>query len=157
MMKIQESLKKMSSSLQSNQALYASALVGRTVLVASNQLNLDVEGDANKAIVDLPARMSYLSASIYTKTDELVQTIALGQPGPGYFQFVWDGIGKDNQRAIAGNYTVKIKGVYDGKEIALKTLTSANIDSVSLSKHGEGLKLNVSGVGMVPYDQVQLK
>ena len=38
--KMQESLQQMASSLQSNQALQASALVGRKVLVNSDQLDL---------------------------------------------------------------------------------------------------------------------
>lgn len=36
-----------------------------------------------------------------------------------------------------------------------KTMVYGNIDSVSLSQNGEGLKLNVSGIGQVSLDQVR--
>lgn len=152
--KMQESLQQLASSLQSNQALQASALVGRKVLVNSDKLNLGAEGDV-KAAIDMPAGLSNLSASIYSESGELIKTIPLGQPQPGFFQFAWDGTGQNEQRLAAGKYSVKVTGTYGGQEVALKTMTSANVDSVSLGQNGEGLKLNVSGVGSVSLDQVR--
>lgn len=152
--RMQESLQQMATSLQSNQALQASALVGRKVLVHSDSLSLGSEGEVKTAI-DMPAGLSNPTASIYTESGELLKTIPLGQPAPGFFQFNWDGTGQNNQRLAAGNYKIKVNGVYGGQEVALKTMTSANIDSVSLGQNGEGLKLNVSGVGSISLDQVR--
>ncbi|MCW8407764.1 flagellar hook assembly protein FlgD [Legionella sp. PATHC035] len=152
--KMQESLQQMATSLQSNQALQASALVGRKVLVNSNTLQLGAEGDS-KAAVDIPPGLSNLSASIYSDTGELIKTISLGQPTPGFFQFSWDGTGGDNNRVKEGKYKVDVHAVYGGKEVSLKTMTSANVDSVSLGQNGEGLKLNVAGVGPISLDQVR--
>lgn len=152
--KMQKSIEQMASSLQSNQALQASALVGRKVLVNSNKLSLNAEGDA-KAGIELPAGVNNLNASIYSESGELLKTIPLGQPTPGFFQFAWDGTGQDNKRLPAGNYKVEVRGNYGGKEVSVKTLTSANVDSVSLGQNGEGLKLNVAGVGSVSLDEVK--
>ncbi len=152
--KMQESLQQLASSLQSNQALQASALVGRKVLVNSNSLSLGAEGEAKTAI-DMPAGLSNLTASIYSESGELIKTIPLGQPEPGFFQFGWDGTGQDNKRLAAGKYKVEVRGTYSGQEVSLKTMTSANVDSVSLGQNGEGLKLNVAGVGSVSLDQVR--
>lgn len=152
--RMQDSLQQMASSLQSNQALQASALVGRKVLVQSDNLSLGSEGSVKTAI-DMPAGLANLTASIYSESGELLKTIPLGQPAPGFFQFDWDGVGQGDQRLAAGNYKVKVNGTYGGKEVALKTMTSANVDSVSLGQNGEGLKLNVSGVGAISLDQVR--
>lgn len=152
--KMQESLQQMASSLQSNQALQASALVGRKVLVNSDHVALGADGDV-KAAIDMPAGLSNLTASIYSESGELLKTIPLGQPQPGFFQFGWDGTGQGNERAAAGNYKVTVRGIYGGKEVALNTMTSANVDSVSLGQNGEGLKLNVAGVGSVSLDKVR--
>lgn len=152
--KMQESLQQLASSLQSNQALQASALVGRKVLVNSNSLSLGAEGEAKTAI-DMPAGLSNLTASIYSESGELIKTIPLGQPEPGFFQFGWDGTGQDNKRLASGKYKVEVRGTYSGQEVSLKTMTSANVDSVSLGQNGEGLKLNVAGVGSVSLDQVR--
>lgn len=152
--KMQDSLQQLASSLQSNQALQASALVGKKVLVNGDTLRLGPEGDVKTAI-DMPAGLSNLSASIYSKTGELVKTMPLGQPLPGFFQFSWDGTGQSNQRLESGDYTIEVRGTYGGKEVALYTMTSANVDSVSLGQNGEGLKLNVSGIGAVSLDQIR--
>lgn len=152
--KMQDSLQQLASSLQSNQALQASALVGRKVLVNSGRLNLGAEGDV-KAAIDMPAGLSNPTAKIYSKSGELIKTMPLGQPTPGFFQFSWDGKGENNQRVEAGEYTVEVHGVYSGKEVSLKTMTSANVDSVSLGQNGEGLKLNVAGIGSVSLDEVR--
>ncbi len=152
--RMQESLQQMATSLQSNQALQASVLVGRKVLVPSDTLSLGTEGSPKTAI-DIPAGLGNLSASIYSEGGELLKTIPLGQPNPGFFQFDWDGTGNGEQRLAVGKYKVKVTGIYGGQEVALKTMTSANVDSVSLGQNGEGLKLNVSGVGSVSLDQVR--
>ncbi|CZG13704.1 flagellar hook assembly protein FlgD [Legionella pneumophila serogroup 1] len=152
--KMQESLQQLASSLQSNQALQASALVGRKVLVNSNTLSLGTEGDA-KAAIDMAPGVSNLRAAIYTESGELIKTIPLGQPEPGFFQFSWDGTDQSNQRLTSGRYTIKVTGTYGGQEVALKTMTSANVDSVSLGQNGEDLKLNVAGVGSVYLSQVR--
>ncbi|WP_454783917.1 flagellar hook assembly protein FlgD [Legionella sp. WA2024007413] len=152
--KMQESLQQMATSLQSNQALQASALVGRKVLVNSNALQLGVEGDA-KAAVDIPPGLSNLNASIYSESGELIKTIPLGQPSPGFFQFNWDGTGNDSNRVKEGKYKIEVHAVYGGQEVSLKTMTSTNVDSVSLGQNGEGLKLNVAGIGPISLDQVR--
>lgn len=152
--KMQESLQQLATSLQSNQALQASALVGRKVLVNSDHMSIGAEGDT-KAAIDLPPGVSNLTASIYSEAGELLKTIPLGQPAPGFFQFSWDGMGSDNKHVPAGNYKIKVTGNYGGREVALRTMTSANVDSVSMSQNGEGLKLNVSGVGSISLDEVR--
>jgi flagellar basal-body rod modification protein FlgD len=152
--KMQKSLEQLATSLQSNQALQASALVGRKVLVNSDTLTLDATGEA-KAAMDLPLGVNNLSASVYTTSGELVKTIPLGQPAPGFFQFAWDGNGQDGKRMASGYYRMDVRGMSNGREVHLKPLATANVDSVSLGQNGEGLKLNVAGVGPVTLDQVR--
>ncbi|KTC77965.1 flagellar hook assembly protein FlgD [Legionella brunensis] len=152
--KMQESIQNLASSLQSNQALQASALVGRKVLVNSNVMNLGQEGEA-KAAVDVPAGVDNLNAEIYSESGELIRKIPLGQQSAGLCEFSWDGFNQKGERVPAGKYTVKVNGIYSGQEVALKTMTAANVDSVSLGQNGEGVKLNVAGVGSVSLNDVK--
>ena len=96
-----------------------------------------------------------MSASIYAESGELIKIISLGQPDPGLFQFSWDGTGEDNNRIKEGRYKVEVHAVDGGKDVSLKTMTFANVDSVSLGQNGEGLKLNVAGIGPVSLDQIR--
>lgn len=151
---MQASLEKLASSLQSNQALQASALVGRKVLVNSNTMNLGAEGDAKASINSIPG-INNLTASIYSSSGELIKTIPLGESKDGLNEFSWDGTDKNNQRVAAGAYIVKVTGDYGGQSVSLQPMTLANVDSVSLGQNGEGLKLNVAGVGSVSLSDVQ--
>lgn len=151
---MQNSLAQLTSSLQSNQALQASALVGRKVMVNSNKLNLPAEGEV-KAAVNLPSGVSQLTASVYNEAGELVRSIPLGQPTPGLKEFSWDGMNQKGERAAAGSYTFKVTGQYNGQDVALKPLVTANVDSVSLSNQNEGVKLNLAGIGTVLLSDVQ--
>lgn len=152
--KMQESIQDLASSLQSNQALQATSLVGHKVLVNSENLTLEQEGES-KAAVNIPVPVENLTASIYSETGELIRKIPLGQQNLGLCNFSWDGLNQTGVRMPAGKYAVKVNGIYSGKEVALKTMTAANIESVSLGQNGEGIKLNVAGVGQVSLNDVK--
>jgi len=152
---MEASIEKLTSSLQSNQALQASALVGRKVLVNNSTLNLGAEGEVKSSINAVPG-LSNLTASVYSSSGELIKTIPLGQPTQsGNFEFSWDGTDKNNQRASAGAYTVKVSGTYNGQTVKIPTMSYANVDSVTLGQNGDGLKLNVAGIGAVSLSDVQ--
>jgi len=151
---MQSSIAQLASTLQSNQALQASALVGRSVVVDGNKLALGNEGGA-KASFNMTAGLNELNASIYSPAGELVKTIPLGQPNPGLTEIPWDGTDGNNQRVAAGTYTVKVTGLDHGKETVVPTMVTANVDSVSLGQNGEGLKLNVAGIGSIALSDVK--
>lgn len=152
--RMQESIQQLASSLQSNQALQASALVGRKVLVNSNIMHLANEGSA-KVAVEVPAKVDDLSAAVYSESGELITKIPLGQREVGQFEFNWDGMNQKGERMPAGKYTIKVNGIYQGQEVALKTMIAANVDSVSLGQNGEGVRLNVAGIGSVPLSEIK--
>lgn len=152
--KMQESMEQMASSLQSNQALQATSLVGKKVLVNSNAMQLEPEGDSKLAI-DVPAPVKNVRAFIYSDKGELVRTISLGDRSTGQFDYSWDGLDEKGERMTAGKYTLRVSGVYEGKEVGLKTMTASNVDSVSLGNSGEGVKINVAGVGTVSLNDVR--
>lgn len=153
--KMQSSLQELASSLQSNQALQASALVGRKVLINNDKLSISDQSPDAKVTVEMFKGVTNLSASIYSESGELIKTIPLGQPEPGYFEFTWDGTQKSGERAPTGKYRVEVHGSYAGNEGALDTMTSSNVNSVSLGQNGEGLRLNVDGVGSVSLADVR--
>lgn len=152
--KMQESLQQLAGSLQSNQALQASSLVGRKVLINSNVAQLAGDGGV-KINVETPAPVNNLTAFIYSSAGELVRKIPLGQHNTGMFDFTWDGMSDKGEKLAPGNYIVGVNGLYGDQEVALKTMMAANVDSVSLGFNGEGVRLNVAGIGEVPLEQVK--
>ncbi|MGC1182840.1 flagellar hook assembly protein FlgD [Legionella sp.] len=152
---VHDSMQQMTNSLQSNQALQASALVGRKVMISSDSLKLEKEGNV-KIAIDMPSGASNLNASIYGESGQLMKTIVLGQQKPGFFQFAWDGTGQDGVRLEEGKYKVAVHDTYVGQEVVVfETLVFANVDSVSLGQSSERLRLNVSGAGLILLEQVK--
>jgi flagellar basal-body rod modification protein FlgD len=151
---MQKSMEKLVSSLQSNETMQASSLVGHNVLVNSNKINLAAEGGA-KAAVEVPAGMKEITASIYSESGALIKTISLGQPAEGIHHFEWDGFDTKGEKMPAGNYDIKLQGTYQGQEYPLPVMSNAKVESIRISQYGKGVILNVSGIGDVSLNDVR--
>lgn len=144
--KMQASLDNLTTSLQSNQALQASVLVGRKVFVQGDSAAFN-GSEAIKVGMELPASANNMQAHVYSANGELVNTLPLGTHEPGFFDFSWDGKNKQGETMPAGQYSIKVQGLSEGESQSFGTMIAANVDSVSLGK-GE-VKLNVAGIGSV--------
>ncbi len=150
---LQKSFAGLSASLQSNQALLASSLVGRSVLVPSAQAVL-ADGGAVSGVVDLPVASAHVAVGIYTETGQLLRRIDLGAQAAGQARFTWDGRTEAGQPLAPGRYRLRAESVDGGVTTARDTLVSTRVDSVSLGGT-QGLMLNLAGLGSVPLAQVR--
>ena len=143
----------LSNSMQSSQALTASALVGRMVEVptASGYLEKDkyVQGT-----IGLETSTANLVMNIYDKDDKLVMTKNLGSQAAGDLPFAWDGTKSDGTKADAGLFRFEVLAK-DGKESTkVQTYIGANVNSVTIGAN-QAVMLNVNGVGSVPLTDVK--
>ncbi len=153
MQRISSSVNNFSTQFQSSQALQASAMVGRTVLVPASESPLDANG-AISGIVDLQESTSSLSIDIYNGSGELVNQFNLGQQPAGTVPFVWDGTNSKGEQMPFDNYTIKAQASRTSGAEQATTLLSANVNSVSIAQGG-GISLNLYGMGAVPLAQVR--
>ncbi|MFV2059504.1 MAG: flagellar hook assembly protein FlgD [Gammaproteobacteria bacterium] len=163
---IKNSFETLANSLQSNQALQASSLVGRSVLVPGGNVVLQDEGNVTAA-VDLPQATGDLRVNILNSAGELVQTLSLGQQKAGTTTISWDGtitkkltdekgeVKTVTERAAPGVYTLKAGFMSEGKTQAAQTLVSDAVESVSLGKPGEPIVLNLTNSGMIKLPDVK--
>jgi flagellar basal-body rod modification protein FlgD len=138
---------------RSTQALQASAMVGKTVLVASDLALLGASGEVN-GTVDVPASTGGVQVSILNGSGELVRQMELGGKPPGSAKFTWDGKDGNGGAVPQDSYYVVASGAYPGGSQQLGTMMSANVDSVSLGKGGS-ISLNLAGMGSIDLSQVQ--
>jgi flagellar basal-body rod modification protein FlgD len=144
----------MSAAFQSNQALQASTMVGRDVLVPSDQAVLESEGDLHGA-VDLDEAATSVIVSVTDASGQLVHRVDLGYQSAGLVEFDWNGLDSDGNRAAAGTYTLSAE-VYQGDEVtAGETLTTVSVESVTLGQAGQDLTLTVSELGDIPMSQIR--
>ncbi len=138
----------LSASFQSNQALQASTMVGRDVLVPGNRTLLGADGTI-KAAAELPGSTGALSASIYDAGGQLVRQISLGAHEEGLVEFTWDGLTDSGQQAPPGSYSIAVTASFNNETHAVETLVAAKVESVTLGKAGTGMQLNLAGLGPV--------
>jgi flagellar basal-body rod modification protein FlgD len=160
-----ERLNKTFNSFMSNNALQASSLVGRSVTVESEKSTL-VKGGIVAGSAELAYSTKNLNISIYDEKGSLVQKIPVGEVPKGEMVFRWDGqnmevngqlldweAGEDSA-AAAGEYKFEITADQNGKNEALKTSLSANVNSVTIGENG-ALILNLAGIGAVDANKVK--
>ncbi|GAA3586434.1 MULTISPECIES: flagellar hook assembly protein FlgD [Marinobacter] len=147
MQKVSSAVDNVVGEFRSTQALQASAMVGRTVLVPGTAAKLVSEGEIEGAVA-VQASTSNLKISIKNSAGELVRQIDLGQAAKGYEKFTWDGNDANGDPLPPGKYEFVAEGSYPSGTEQLGTLISANVDSVSLGGAGE-ITLNLAGQGSV--------
>lgn len=151
--KLNSSMETLLSGYQSSQALQASSLVGRKVIVPTEKAVVDTS-ETFKASMVLPVSSSNVYVNVYDDTGAVVNRINMGQQEAGNISFMWDGKDASGNTLPPGTYKFEAQATYEGETKALYTLLPANVDSVTLG--GSELMLNLAGLGSVPLSHVQV-
>ena len=154
MQSLNDSVTYIAAGLQSSQALQASSLVGRNVIVQTDKAVVDTSKDM-KGTVNLTSSSTATSVGIYDKDDKLVRTLDLGTQKAGNIDFTWDGLNDDGEAAPAGTYTFKATASIDGKATAMTTNLPASVTSVTMGTNGSEMTLNLAGLGSVALSKIQ--
>jgi len=163
---LKDSFNTLANALQSSQALQASSMVGRQVMVPGNIAELNEQGGL-RGSVEIPHAAEKVTVKIFNKAGAQMKVIDLGPQRPGSTQFNWDGVIKSvadampdapvsqGVRADPGVYSIKAEAIIDGKPTAIKTFTVDKVDSVSLAKDTQGVTLNLKHAGATLLSDVQ--
>lgn len=143
------------SSYQSSQALQASSLVGRKVIVPTETAMVDT-AETFKASLVLPTSSTNVYVNVYDAAGSVVNRINLGQQEAGNVSFMWDGKNAGGEMMAPGAYRFEAQASYEDGTKGLYTLLPANVDSVTLGKNGGEMTLNLAGLGSVPLSSVQI-
>jgi flagellar basal-body rod modification protein FlgD len=153
MQKLSSQVENFATSYQSSQALQASAMVGRTVLVPGTDAPMSSDGTIS-GMVDLEASTGSLKVSIFNASGELVNELNMGQQLAGSVPFSWDGKNMNGEEMPYDQYTIKAETNQGGEVSQVTTLLSANVSSVSIGTGG-AISLNLAGVGAIPLEEVR--
>lgn len=151
--KLQSSFAALSSSLQSDQALQAAALVGRTALVPAGAARI-AAGESVEGAVELPSSAVDVTVVITDAAGEVVRQIDLGTRPAGFAEFAWDGLDAGGAPAPAGSYAISARARIAGRTESASTFVAAHVDSVTLGGSG-GLALNLAQLGSAPLASVR--
>ncbi len=153
---LKKSFDSLGLALQSNQALQASGLVGRNVLINSKQGYLPPTGKGTmQGVVDLPNAVGNLQVKIYNGAGEIVRSVNLGQQNAGQVRYEWDGTSDAGLPLAAGIYKVSAEAKFNDKTYSFDTLAVAPVESVMIGRNGAGMTLNVGALGSVNFSDVR--
>ncbi|MGW8170707.1 MAG: flagellar hook assembly protein FlgD [Stutzerimonas stutzeri] len=153
--KLNSSMQTILSGYQSSQALQASSLVGRKVIVPTDKAVVDTS-ETFKASLVLPTSSNNVFVNIYDSTGASVARVNMGQQQAGNVSFMWDGKDASGNVVPPGTYHFEAQATYQGETKGLYTLLPANVDSVTLGQNGGELMLNLAGIGSIGLSQVQI-
>lgn len=146
---MQASFNQVATSLQSNQMLSASSLIGRQVLVPSSQITTtDGKTGGITGAVSVPGTTSDVQVTISDASGNPVRTLDLGAQPAGLATFQWDGLDASGKPAPPGNYTLSA-----GPASAPFT-TYASGPVIGVGNTSNGANLQVGGVGSVTFNQI---
>lgn len=144
---LQTSFDSLSQSLQGNQLLQASSMVGRSVEVPSAVGSLQAGG--MDGAVNVPDGGGTVLVQVTNTAGNVLRTINLGTPTQGLAPFHWDGKGDDGSALPDGAYGLKAQI----GNTAVATYVSGKVKGVGMTG-ADGAYLDVDGFGGVLLSQV---
>ena len=150
--KLNTTLESMMSQSQASQSLQASSMIGHTVLVAGNRVELN----AGKGVfaIDLPSTADSVKVTIRDSTGAAVRTMSLGQQATGVLQLPWNGTTDSGSAAADGGYTFEVKAMLAGKAVDATALSYGAVSSVSTNS-SLGVQLNLGNMGAVSLSDIK--
>jgi len=145
--------KSLSSNLLSSQALQASNLIGRQVLVDHDQGHLPEDGSLLGA-VELESSSPSVAVKVLDNSGELIARVDLGSQQKGMVPFSWDGTMIDGQRASSGRYKLEVEAVYGSTTESLTPQIVDQVHSLTIGRAGQEMSVELENTGTVSFNQV---
>jgi len=143
----------LSANLQSSQALQASNIIGRQVLVNHDQGYLP-EGGSLLGAVELESSSSDIAVNVFDASGELLGRVDLGAQQAGVVPFSWDGTMIDGQRASSGRYRIEVEATYGNTTESLTPQVVDQVRSLTLGGADREMLVELENLGTVSFNQV---
>ncbi|WP_144395152.1 flagellar hook assembly protein FlgD [Pleionea sediminis] len=153
MEELNQSFGTLASSLSSNQALQASSLVGRSVMVPTSIGYLGQEGSVEgRVTLNQPTQNVWVE--VKDQSGQVVRRFEMGSFGQGDLPVEWDGMSDTGERMPEGAYSINVYGQVGGTTEQLGTVMKAQVNSVNLGGGTGGVVLNLTGLGQVKLSDI---
>lgn len=149
---LSEQFSQFASSMTSNQALQASTLVGRQVLIPSDTGYFNGSRPVEGMVAPEQSSQN-VKVRIENEKGEVVRMMDMGTLPPGQHKFNWDGTNDAGATVPPGDYKITANGQVGGASEDLMALTYANVESVSTGGQ-RGIVLNLESIGRIDFKDV---
>ena len=152
---LKEAFEQLAASMQSVNAIQASSMVGRDVVIETDQGYLgDAEDAGLSGSVNLETNVNNLTMVINDASGQEIRRLDLGDKPGGRVEFNWDGLDHGGARAPEGVYQIRLEGMVNGTATSFTPRLQATVQSVSMDSANGELMLNLAGLGQWPLSGV---
>jgi len=151
---LQNSLSNLVNSLQSDQSLQASSLIGRTVQVPASTISY-VPGKSVSGAIEVPASSNSITITIKDRTGAIVTQLEHGPSKAGMVDFSWDGTDIKGETMPKGDYKIEAEINADYKTYSAQAYVNYKVDSVTLGSGNKGLVLNLENGSQSAFNQIR--
>ncbi len=151
---LNSSVQDIGSMYRSTQALQATALVGREVLVPGSVGYLEPGSSVDGVIAEGQASGDVMM-TVKDANGVVVALRDLGNVGDAATPFSWDGKDNNGNQLPQGLYSVTIEGNSGGNNTALETNVYSRVNSVSITDNQGSMLLNLNGIGQIASTEIQ--
>lgn len=149
--KLNTMLSSLVDSFANTQAIQATEMIGKGVLVPGSKMSL-AKGAAYGG-VSLPSAADKVTVTILNSAGTVVQTENLGAHEAGNFAFSWDGKTAAGTTAPDGNYTFKVEAMQGGKAVTAGALQFGMVSA--LVRTASGFQLDLGSLGSFDFKDVK--
>lgn len=148
---LNESMATVSSAINAQLTLQSASLVGRSVLVPTNQTLM--EGAGFSGNIELSQATSNLSVEIVDQAGQNIRRLDLGAQSAGALRFVWDGTDELGNSMEPGIYGVRASSLLSGENVEQTVQLPERVVSVSLN--GGVARVNLAGGTDVSVNEIR--
>ncbi|MDR1995056.1 flagellar hook assembly protein FlgD [Azonexus sp.] len=148
--KLNQTMTRLLAGYDEAQAMQAASMVGRSVMIAGNNLPM-VEGQSIAGI-GLAGPADQVQITIKDATGKVVQVENLGAREAGNFYFAWDGTDADGNVLPDGNYTFSVEATIAGQPVDAAPMQIGMVSAVI--RGTDGFLLDLGSFGRVAFNDV---
>jgi flagellar basal-body rod modification protein FlgD len=149
--KLNDTVASLAASITAGQSLQAVGLVGHTVVVPGNKVELVADKGGTVAFA-LPATADGVTLTIKDAAGATVRTLKLPAQPAGTNQFTWDGKTDGGATAAEGIYTFEVAATAGGTALTAQALMAGKV--VGLASGANGMQLDLGRLGRFDLAQV---
>ncbi|WP_444677439.1 flagellar hook assembly protein FlgD [Halomonas sp. E19] len=157
---LNRTLQDITAQMHAGQALQATGLIGKGVLVPGDRVLLEHGEDGALHTtpfgIELGQSADNVRVVITNASGQVINRYDIGPVKAGVESFVWDGRTSEGEAAVAGSYRVRVEATSGERTLAGSTLNYALVGGVTPPDKNGGVKLDLGAIyGQVGLDQVK--
>lgn len=155
--KLNSSVSAMLGQLGAVDQLNATALIGHTVLVDGERIELSRDDHGNAVAgggIALEGAASSVRVEVRDAGGNLIKTIDLGSLEAGNHVFSWDGTTDAGAGAADGSYSFNVVAANNGSAVEATEMAIARVDAVLRDANGT-IRLDIAGLGLFEQDEIR--